>query len=244
MCEKRHCTHSPEELCSCAPVRSGDVLQTAAHVAESMMDINWELDYKSLADLGDYRLCLIGKCRQCGGRLCVSQYPVDAQTPEDFLVAVYRQLDQFHRRLDANFSRPAFHERFAAMFHEEDRLFVKNWLARREMKTGDETRARKVYTIVHTAAYADRGVFPAPDAIGTFFDKKLAENRLRELVEKEKAVMSFPYDESLYCEEYDCQFWEAYCKDYAAGWFIRYEIMESPLCEDREEPYSAREKEV
>lgn len=72
MCEKRHCTHSPEELCSCAPVRSGDVLQTAAHVAESIMDINWELDYKSLADLGDYRLCLIGKCRQCGGRLCVS----------------------------------------------------------------------------------------------------------------------------------------------------------------------------
>lgn len=244
MCEKRHCTHSPEELCSCAPVRSGDVLQTAVHMAESMMDINWELDYKSLADLGDYRLCLIGKCRQCGGRLCVSQYPVDAQTPEDFLAAVYRQLDQFHRRLDTDLSRPAFHERFAAMFHEEDRLFVENWLARREMKIGGETRARKVYTIVHTAAYADRGVFPAPDAIATFFDKALAEKRLRELVEKGKDEMSFPYDESFYCEEYDCQFWEAYCKDYAAGWFIRYEIMESPLCEDREEPYSAREKEV
>ena len=208
------------------------------------MDINWELDYKRLADLGDYRLCLIGKCRQCGGRLCISQYPVDAQTQENFLAAVYRQLNQFHRRLDANLSRPAFHERFAAMFHEEDRLFVKNWLARREMKTGDETRARKVYTIVHTAACAYRGDFPFPNAIGTFFDKSLAENRLRELVEKEKAVMSFPYNESLYCEEYDCQFWEAYCKDYAAGWFIRYEIMESPLCEDREEPYSAREKEV
>lgn len=93
MCEKHYCTHSPETLCSCAPVQSGDVARIVFHMAENMEDISWELDYKSLAELGDYRLCLIGKCRQCGGRLCVSQYPVDAQTPEDFLAAVYRQLD-------------------------------------------------------------------------------------------------------------------------------------------------------
>lgn len=52
--------------------------------------------------------------------------------------------------------------------------------------------------------------------------------------------MSFPYDESFYCEEYGCQFWEAYCKDYAAGWFIRYEILESPLHEDAKEPCAPR----
>ena len=45
-------------------------------------------------------------------------------------------------------------------------------------------------------------------------------------------------------QEYDCQFWEAYCKDYAAGWFIRYEILESPLYEDAKEPCAPREKEV
>jgi len=64
------------------------------------------------------------------------------------------------------------------------------------------------------------------------------------LVEKEKDEMSFPYNESFYCEEYGCQFWEAYCKDYAAGWFIRYEILESPLHEDAKEPCAPREKEV
>ena len=171
MCEKHYCTHSPETLCSCAPVQSGDVAQIVFHMAENMEDIRWELDYKSLADLSGHRLCAVGKCRQCGGRLCTGQYPVDAQTPEDFLAAVYRQLNQFHRRLDAALSHPAFCESFAAMFHEEDRPFVEDWLVQREAKTGDKREGQKAYTIVHTAAYTDRGVFPAPDAIATFFDK-------------------------------------------------------------------------
>lgn len=48
MCEKHYCTHSPETLCSCAPVQSGDVAQIVFHMAENMEDIRWELDYKSL----------------------------------------------------------------------------------------------------------------------------------------------------------------------------------------------------
>lgn len=230
MCEKHYCTHSPETLCSCAPVQSGDVAQIVFHMAENMEDIRWELDYKSLADLSGHRLCAVGKCRQCGGRLCAGRYPVDAQTPEDFLAAVYRQLDQFHRRLDAALSHPAFRESFAAMFRVEDRSFVEDWLLRKETKAGDKTGGQKAYTIVHTAAYADSGNFPAADAIATFFDETLAAERLRELVEKEKEEMSFPYTEELYCEECGKRFWEAHCKNYAAGWFTRYEIMESPVC--------------
>lgn len=48
MCEKHYCTHSPETLCSCAPVQSGDVAQIVFHMAENMEDIRWELDYKVL----------------------------------------------------------------------------------------------------------------------------------------------------------------------------------------------------
>ena len=48
-------------------------------------------------------------------------------------------------------------------------------------------------------------------------------------MEMEKEKMTFPYDEELYREEYGDDFWEAYCDDYAAGWFTRYEIIESPL---------------
>lgn len=35
MCEKHYCTHSPETLCSCAPVQSGDVAQIVFHMAEN-----------------------------------------------------------------------------------------------------------------------------------------------------------------------------------------------------------------
>lgn len=244
MCEKHYCTHSPETLCSCAPVQSGDVAQIVFHMAENMEDIRWELDYKSLADLSGHRLCAVGKCRQCGGRLCASQGINSTLTAERFLGAAYQHMEQFHIHHGAALSHAAFHEKFAAMFHAEDRPRVEDWLLRKETKIGDKTGEQKAYTIVHTAAYANRGDFPAADAIATFFDKALAEKRLRELVEKGKDEMSFPYDESFYCEEYDCQFWEAYCKDYAAGWFIRYEILESPLHEDAKEPCAPREKEV
>ena len=244
MCEKDRCSYSSETLCSCDSVQSGEVLQIVFHMAENMEDIRWELDYKSLADLSDYRLCMVGRCRQCGRRLCVSQPSFDTLTAESFPASVYRQLDQFHRRLGVRLSRTAFHEKFAAMFHAEDRPSVEAWLLQREKKARDKAQERKVYTIVHTAAYADCGNFPAPDAIASFFDKELAEDRLWELSEKEKNEMSFPYDEALYCEEYDCHFWEAYCKNYAAGWFTRYEIMESLLYEDTKNSRSPREMEA
>lgn len=230
MCEKHYCTHSPETLCSCAPVQSGDVAQIIFHMAENMEDIRWELDYKSLADLSDYRLCVVGRCRQCGRRLCASQKIDGALTTEEFLDVVYQGLERFHEHIGEPLSHAAFRERFAAMFHAENRPFVEDWLVQREVKTGDKTGERKAYTIVHTAACADLGDFPAADAIATFFDESLAAERLRELVEKEKEEMSFPYAEELYCEECGSRFWEAHCKDYAAGWFTRYEIMESPVC--------------
>ena len=83
--------------------------------------------------------------------------------------------------------------------------------------------------IVHTAANADKGDFPGPEGLETFLCKDRAILRLRELVEKKKEEMTFPYDEELYREEYGDDFWEAYCDNYAAGWFTRYEIIESPL---------------
>ena len=161
MCEKHYCTHSPETLCSCAPVQSGDVAQIVFHMAENMEDIRWELDYKSLADLRGHRLCAVGKCRQCGGRLCAGQYPVDAQTPEDFLAAVYRQLDQFHRRLDAALSHPAFCGRFAAMFHEEDRPVVEDWLMQRIENRRQNRGTESLYHRPHGSLRRPRR-FPCP----------------------------------------------------------------------------------
>ena len=47
--------------------------------------------------------------------------------------------------------------------------------------------------------------------------------------------MEIPFSKELYREEYGDDFWEAYRDGYAAGWFTRYEIIESPLSWIRKE---------
>lgn len=240
MCEKNHCKRSPEDLCTCMDWQKDDLIRTVMHLAENITDIDWELDYKDLADVQEHRLCMVGRCKKCGGRLCISQTPQIKVSLEQILTALDKSIDQAYIALGVNLHPEEYYDKFTEMFHEEDQLFVKKWLLRRELKVSAEKAAQKAYTIVHTAAYADSGNFPAADAIATFFDEALAAERLRELVEKEKKEMSFPYAEGLYCEEYGDHFWEAHCKDYAAGWFTRYEIMESPVCKLKGEKDHAR----
>ena len=64
---------------------------------------------------------------------------------------------------------------------------------------------------------------------GSFLDIETARAELRRLVEKEKEEMEIHFDEELYREEYDDDFWEAYQEGYAAAWFSRLEILPSEL---------------
>ena len=48
-------------------------------------------------------------------------------------------------------------------------------------------------------------------------------------MEAEKEDMEIPFSEEEYREDWGDDFWEAYQDGYAAGWFTRYEILESPL---------------
>ena len=61
-----------------------------------------------------------------------------------------------------------------------------------------------------------------------FIEEKKAE------LKKEKEELDIPFDSEEYREEYSDDFWEAYRDGYAAGWFTRYEIIESPLFMDKE----------
>ena len=71
MCE--HCNHGQEPLCTCGPVQGGDSFRMAVHLAENMTDVDWHLTYNSLKDIHPYQLCMVGKCKVCGGRLCIEQ---------------------------------------------------------------------------------------------------------------------------------------------------------------------------
>ena len=65
--------------------------------------------------------------------------------------------------------------------------------------------------------------------MGTFFDLELARKELKRLAEKEKKILEISLSAGESREEYGDDFWEAYQEGYAAGWYTRYEILESPL---------------
>ena len=71
MCE--HCKSGQEPLCACGPVQAGDSFQMAYHLAENMTDVDWRLTYNNLTVVHPYQLCMVGKCRICGGRLCIQR---------------------------------------------------------------------------------------------------------------------------------------------------------------------------
>lgn len=132
MCERTYCRHEHEKLCSCPPVTCRDALGMAAHLAENMEKVQWSLNYNSLKDIKPYQLCLVGKCRICGGRLCMEQRRVEADSTDGFLAAVYRHLYHFHRSIGQDLPRAAFRTKFVEMFRKEDRAAVEDWLSRPE----------------------------------------------------------------------------------------------------------------
>ena len=235
MCE--HCNHGQEPLCTCGPVQGGDSFRMAVHLAENMTDVDWHLTYNSLKDIHPYQLCLVGKCRICGGRLCMEQRPVEADSTDGFLAAVYRHLYHFHRSIGQDLPRAAFRTKFVEMFRKEDRAAVEDWLSRPENQSIHTMicgNAKRAYTIVHSWADADQGNFPAPEGMAAFTVKEVARKELARLVAEEKENRTIPLPAEECCEEYGEDFWEAYRDGYAAGWFTRYEIIESPLFMDKE----------
>ncbi len=82
-----------------------------------------------------------------------------------------------------------------------------------------------IYTIVQTAADADRGFFPDPFAWESYYSIDQARKRLAKLIAKEKRNLDSRFDtENLsdYC-------WEVCEADYAAAHFLRIEILSSEM---------------
>lgn len=245
MCERRKCPHNEQELCSCEAVgkKNGDMLALVEHIAVNMTDIHWELEYTDIDRPEKRRLCRVGVCRVCGGRLCHEMDVSDELAGDDFLAAIYRHLYQLHSAGGNYMTSAEFRRRFVEMFHEQDRPFLREWLARPEnshvakmyrrsvntVRPEGPAGETSVYTIVRTGADADRGFFPPPMTEGSYLDIEIARAELRRLVEQEKESMELPFDEELYREEYGDDFWEAYQEDYAAAWFRRLEILSSEL---------------
>lgn len=240
MCETRLCPHEAETLCTCKAIkeRDKDIIGLFIHIHENMKDVEWELDYTDLSRPEKRRLCLVGKCRVCGGRLCQELDASDELAGDDLLAAIYRHLYQIHNAGGRYMPRQEFRDRFIRMFHEADRAFICEWLDRPENQhvsrmyrrivkpaAQEEKAGVTVYTIIRTGVDVDHGSFPGPSAEGSFFSLLRAKKELQRLVCAEKEDLDGRYD----YEELDEDHWEMYQDGNAAALFVRLEIVPSEL---------------
>ena len=121
-------------LCRCIHWGEEDFDVEIDHLLHYFEFLRLELEYTTLAPGTDWRLCQIGQCRRCGGRLCVGTTMAARDTLEDTLSSIYliagqRWCGHTGECPDGN-SR--FREMFICLFHEDDRKAVQDWLARRD----------------------------------------------------------------------------------------------------------------
>ncbi len=127
MCGEKKCGHDAANLCSCGPVQEGDVVKMFQHLIDNMTDETWELDYKDMNSSEDRRLCLVGVCSKCGGRLCINIGCSDELIGNDFLVDTYRRLRQLYHLNWRCMPNQELWERFEQLFHEQDRPALSEW---------------------------------------------------------------------------------------------------------------------
>lgn len=245
MCEKRVCLHEAESLCTCKPVmeRKKDIVGLLAHVRTNMKNVRWELDYTDIHLSEKRRLCLVGMCCICGGRLCYEVDASDVLAGDDFLVAVYRRLFQLYFVGEDCITLSEFRKRFAQMFHQQDQALIWEWLERPENRSlfamhrsrmkpaSQEAPKVTLYIIIRTGADVDHGSFPAPTVEGGYLSPLRAKLAFQRLIREEKKKLDSRYNRVEQGEDY----WEAYQDGYAAALFSRLEVLRTDLTLTREE---------
>ena len=159
MCESnetKKCLQDKGQMCSCHALDSKDIMARVAHVGENMRTTDWELDYTTLHRPEIRRLCVVGVCQQCGGRICVSLSPDDSAYGDDLLAMMYRHLWQYHHATSQHMSTALFREMFATMFHEQDQAFIREWLERPENQS-----VQRMYRRCHREHTGERRMWRA-----------------------------------------------------------------------------------
>lgn len=127
------CEH-PTALCQCVDWKEDRLDVQIAHFMEQFEFLGFELQYTTLEPEKGRKLCKIGRCCTCGGRLCLGTVlPPDA-CADDLLAEICRWMYQMwagsHKPLSPGSA--SFREMFLSVFHEEDREFAGAWMSKPE----------------------------------------------------------------------------------------------------------------
>ena len=132
------CRNQPP-LCRCIRWGDEDFDMEVDYLIHNFEFLRLELEYDTLAPGADWRLCQIGRCRRCGGRLCVGTRMTARDTLEDTLASIHLlagQRWQGHTGKCPDGNKD-FRELFIQLFHEDDRQAVQNWLSHQDGPTDD-----------------------------------------------------------------------------------------------------------
>lgn len=145
MCERKNCSNCGNAECSCLSggMAAEDQIKDVIYLYENIVNMAWELEYSSLHDLGGCRLCLLGTCRRCGGRLCFELHVTEGLDCDDFLAESYRHIYQCSYGTGLRPLWREFREMFVRLFHQEDQPFIRAWLARPENQNIPQMYRRK-----------------------------------------------------------------------------------------------------
>lgn len=124
-----------EDCCDCPDLLDADFGRRICHWAHNFELLGWALKYVTLDAPGaDSRLCRYGRCRACGKRLCADLCIPVEKSGDSFLAAAYRWMNQLWHGMGSPLPNhyQTFREMFLALFHEGDKPFISEWLARPE----------------------------------------------------------------------------------------------------------------
>ena len=82
------CRNQPP-LCRCIRWGDEDFDMEVDYLIHNFEFLRLELEYDTLAPGADWRLCQIGRCRRCGGRLCVGTRMTARDTLEGTLASIH-----------------------------------------------------------------------------------------------------------------------------------------------------------
>lgn len=130
---KKTC-NNPEPLCRCINWGDEDFDVEIDHLIRNFEFLRFDLEYDALELGKPVRFCEIGRCRICGGRICVGSTWLAAKSTDDLMDMIYRRTVQHIGSRPLPTGINSYQEMFPLLFHEEDREFARGWLERHEAK--------------------------------------------------------------------------------------------------------------
>ena len=123
-----------DQLCRCIDWHDEDFDVEIDHFIRNFEFLRVELEYASLDTREPVRVCRIGRCRVCGGRMCSGSTLPSEKTARGLMPTIFLFAGLAFRQF--GYSLPAgtdsFQALFPTLFHKEDQAFAKQWLSEPE----------------------------------------------------------------------------------------------------------------